>query len=118
MEGSDAEWEIQTRCVFQGPHESLCVLMSTRLPDRYCPACAHLNDAVTEVREQGAPSSPGDPSPGDLSLCIYCCAMLQFNEDLKFVILTPQAYLDLPDDARLLLAQARKTLIELREGSQ
>lgn len=42
---------------------------------RYCPACGTLIDGHTEVHLEDV-----CPAPGDVSVCVYCCAVSVFTE--------------------------------------
>ena len=54
--------------------------MSIRMPETTCPACNKALDAVTPM-EEGI-----TPSPGDLSICGYCSTVLQYADDMTFVL--------------------------------
>jgi hypothetical protein len=56
------------------------------------------------------------PLPGDLSVCAHCMTFLVFNDDLTSRGLTPDEFLELPDDARLELTRALKALMEVQDG--
>lgn len=51
-------------------------MRTLRMPKHNCPKC---NETLS------AASSPdlGSPSPEDLTICLYCGAVLKFNRDLK-----------------------------------
>jgi len=73
------------------------------LPESTCPDCGYHMDAATSVDgEDGAPQA------GDLSLCISCGALLEFNEDLLLVKATRETVseLDVESLEELLTAQA------------
>lgn len=55
---------------------------------------------------------------GDVSVCLYCFTMLQFDDDIKSQILTPDEFLALEDDVRLELTRAVKAMIEVRENGE
>lgn len=57
-----------------------------------------------------------DPVPGDLSVCAHCFTLLTYNDDLTSRPLTPNEFLELPDDARLELTRALGALIEVKSG--
>lgn len=84
--------------------------MTTRLPGAYCPSCEKLCDAASNLDDDNSV-----PKPGDYCVCIYCAALLLFNEHLKLVAMTPEEYIDLPDDDRIELARMRKAIIQLLE---
>lgn len=51
-------------------------MRTLRMPEHICPQCNAILSAA---------SSPdlGSPSPEDLTICLYCGAVLKFNRDLK-----------------------------------
>lgn len=51
--------------------------MSTRIQEDACPACSSALDAASDL--------DGDdrPKEGDVSVCFYCAAVLQFDADLR-----------------------------------
>lgn len=58
--------------------------MTTRLPGAHCPSCEKLCDAASNLDDDNSV-----PEPGDYCVCIYCAALLLFNEHLKLVVMTP-----------------------------
>jgi hypothetical protein len=51
--------------------------MPIRVPKSQCPWCGHGLDAV------GGGSKIRPPDPGDLTICLYCGGVAQFDEDLN-----------------------------------
>lgn len=49
---------------------------ATHTPLSSCPACG------TELDAAGGSDKAGQPKPGDLSVCINCATILQFDEQL------------------------------------
>ncbi len=72
-----------------------------------CPNCGKVLDAATAVRGKEAPES------GCLSVCMYCAALLQFNERGELVRLER-----LPDDAdettRRTIDRVRKLICQVQ----
>lgn len=52
--------------------------MKGPLPTSYCPACLYEMDCATSCANQEAI----EPSAGDLSICLNCGEILQFNDIL------------------------------------
>lgn len=76
---------------------------SASLPTSRCPVCHYEMDAATCVEKQEA-----EPSAGDLSVCLNCGAMLQFNDIL---VLKPMpSDLALDTETRALLERASKLI--------
>lgn len=67
---------------------------STRLDDSHCGKCGHVLDAATAV-------DGGDYSPkeNDLTVCVYCGEMHQFDADLKLHPLTEEQKVAIQEDA-------------------
>ena len=61
--------------------------MSHRLPAARCPVCAAKHDAVTAAVDSTGALLPDSkrPAPGDLSICFYCGALLQFAPDMSLL---------------------------------
>jgi hypothetical protein len=49
----------------------------------HCPHCGQELDAATDTFRVGA-----RPKPGDISVCLYCAAILQFNAALQLEAVT------------------------------
>jgi hypothetical protein len=52
--------------------------MTVRLPPCLCPVCESKLDAAAATNGDGSP-----PKSGDVTVCIYCTALLEFTDDLK-----------------------------------
>jgi hypothetical protein len=77
-----------------------------------CPRCGHTLDADTALDESG-----GSPSPGDLSVCLYCATIHRFGVDLKRRPLSNEEIVTLPDDMRAKVLLIRETILaKLRLG--
>ena len=50
--------------------------IETRLPINFCPECNKKLDAATGVDHDSR------PEPNDVTVCLYCATVLQFNDDL------------------------------------
>ena len=53
----------------------------SHVPEARCPVCDAKLDAASAV--QGA----SQPGPGDVSVCFYCTAFLQFNDNMELKLL-------------------------------
>ena len=65
-----------------------------------CPHCRRRLDAATGFDEHA-------PRPGDLSICLYCSAVLQFTPT-GFVLFPEHEIKALPASTRAVLAKARR----------
>lgn len=45
-------------------------------PPSTCPTCGHLIDRATSMEAKR-------PAPGDLTICLYCLAPAEFDEELR-----------------------------------
>ncbi len=61
-----------------------------------CPNCGHMIDACTGL--QGKES----PDPGDVTICMYCGALLRYGEGLSLIKLSPENAKKLCDENPLL----------------
>lgn len=76
-----------------------------RVKGSACPACGKIMDAATNLVDSGAPRQ------GDLSICLYCQALLQFEADGRLKMLPAEV---LADIAR----RQPKTYVFLRKAQQ
>ncbi len=74
-----------------------------------CPVCCNKLDAATAMHE------PAEPTPGDLTVCIYCASFLQFTDDLDVRPLTESQVGELPDYARIDLQRVRRAILATRK---
>lgn len=56
----------------------------TRIPERTCPHCGYLFDAIGT-----ADGSAGRPKRGDATVCLNCAAILVFTSPVELRVLTP-----------------------------
>jgi len=61
-----------------------------------CPVCGKQLDRARAISTRG-------PKPGDLSLCIYCTAVLRFNNDLTLRECTDEEFKGFPEDQQKFL---------------
>lgn len=59
-----------------------------------CPECGYRMDAATATRGNAR------PRPGDLTLCLSCGAILEFDQDVAPVAMPAGRMADLDDDTR------------------
>lgn len=77
-----------------------------------CPSCYAVLDTATGV----GPTPADKPSAGDLSVCLYCGAMLEFEAGcLGHALLSQAAFEALPADVRDLLRRVRTQVLALRD---
>lgn len=74
-----------------------------------CPVCDHPLPVAAGINHNR------EPEPGDVTLCIWCAAYLQFNDDLSLKIFPLDELLDLPDETRLLLTRGRQAIKVVHE---
>ncbi len=79
------------------------------LPGLLCPACRRLNDQA-----EAADFSNAKPSPGDLSVCIYCGEFATYTEGLRLKLLTEDDFSRLPHANKLELLHAKKFVFKIR----
>jgi len=76
-----------------------------------CPACGHLLDADGVALGEDA-----RPTPGDVSVCMYCTSFLVFEPDLSRRAMTDDEVGELPDDVRMELIRVRRTIKSMKKG--
>jgi hypothetical protein len=67
----------------------------------HCPACGHLHEAITGT---------GTPTPGCITLCVYCRVFLILRDDLQPRLLLNAEWLALDVEYRALLTRVRDEL--------
>lgn len=71
----------------------------------YCPVCKKLVDSATSV-------VPGNiPAPKDITICLYCAALLQFSDDMSLVRLPKQVYDSFDYKTRKKTLEAQRIII-------
>jgi hypothetical protein len=60
-----------------------------------CPKCGADLDGAT-----AADGSRDKPEPGSLSVCIYCEALLHYDDNLRLAELTPDEFSALPEESQ------------------
>jgi hypothetical protein len=85
-------------------------LLDTRVPESSCPNCGKRVDA--------AMSAEGDhkPSPGDITICMYCRHLCVFAEDMGLRELTDDEVVAVAGDKRVLCAM--KALGDLERSKE
>jgi hypothetical protein len=78
----------------------------TRMPDTSCPECGRALSAATHME------SAAMPSPGDVSICLYCGEFLEYDVLLHTVRLSDKVRQDLiekqPEEWEYMLEMQRK----------
>lgn len=82
--------------------------------ENFCPKCGKTLDGVSAYSAEDNP----EPVSGDVSICMYCFTLLQFDDDIQSQILTPEEFIDLEDGVRLELTRALKQLLEAHENGR
>ena len=76
-----------------------------RTPLSICPNCQHPLDAAGTMD-----GSAAKPEKDDLTICLHCAAVLQFNADLTLRQPTPEEVIEFPAETRYDLAQGIKAV--------
>jgi hypothetical protein len=77
--------------------------------DTVCPKCNEVMDALTTFEDDSTPSK------GDISICINCLQILQFDSDLKLKIVTDDEFVDFPCEDRTNINNMLTALIYARK---
>jgi hypothetical protein len=79
--------------------------MSLRTKKTPCPSCQKVLDAVTATDHKDH-----KPSPGDLTVCFYCAALLCFDFFLDLQIAQPEDLKGITEEQTLTIAAARAAI--------
>lgn len=77
------------------------------LPEQPCPACGKLLDAANGEDNVA-------PEPGNLTVCIHCAAILEFDAGLKLLPLSPDEIAGLPARERAELFRVQAAIMEVQ----
>lgn len=81
-------------------------MVTFRTPEQRCKKCGA---TLSGVEEQFGDTRP--PRKGDLTICVKCAAILQFEEDLSLSLATAKDLEELkPDEAEALQAARQRVL--------
>ena len=78
---------------------------TTQIKPSFCPTCFRLLDAVSSVYD------PSAPVPGDFTICIDCCSVLQFDASMTLVL---SAFDKIPIQDRAAFAGLKRTIEEAK----
>ncbi len=76
-----------------------------RLPLAFCPQCHEKLDAAQQVNGEVRV-----PTPGDVSTCFYCGAMLCCTDTLRWRTLEPKEFQELPSSMQKALRNLQEKL--------
>lgn len=71
-----------------------------------CPACLYKVDSATPIGSHERCL----PKPWDLSVCLNCGQLNQYNDQLKLVIVSPQEETDLPVEIFIQIRNAQSII--------
>jgi hypothetical protein len=78
------------------------------MPQQSCPVCSYRFDAATLIE------GDGPPEPENLTLCIKCGSVLQWDYAMRLRKLTAQELRELSTETFQLLARAQRTLSTIK----
>lgn len=84
--------------------------MSSNAPPTPCPICKKVLDAATCMEGEHK------PSPGDVSICLYCQTWLRFTDDLGLRLFIEDDFKDFTKEQVKLLKDASKMAYEAMKG--
>ena len=65
---------------------------TAHLPPDVCPVCAGTLNAATGINTNGLPKS------GDITICINCAALLEFNDELRLQLISEGVLSEMSED--------------------
>lgn len=78
------------------------------LEEDHCPKCGCLINASTGIEDENQM-----PSKGDISICIECASILEFNENLKLKLCSQETINRLDEDLLKVIIKARMYILNL-----
>jgi hypothetical protein len=78
--------------------------MSTPTGTDYCPCCGHIIEAATNVDSELA------PDPGDVTICLYCCNLLMFSDDMQLIKFPKVLFSTLSEEMRGKLSKVQQAI--------
>ena len=81
-----------------------------RLAATTCPECGAMLDDATNMEDDSL-----KPEPGDISCCIECAVVLEYQDDMQMRKLSADEFLALPDDVRLEIAKYARAIHKVHE---
>ena len=79
------------------------------LPLSPCPKCGYPNDAATACDETD-PESKGRPKPDDISVCLGCAVVMQFNPDMTLRVVELDDIPGLDDDTKFQVMRIQQNI--------
>lgn len=83
---------------------------STRMRKSNCTGCGTTVDAATAIDNRTA-----EPSPGDITVCLYCGRLMAFADDLAVRDLTDAEMIDAAADERILAILQERAKLETKQ---
>lgn len=74
-----------------------------------CPICGKELDSATSAHGNDR------PSPGDISICIYCATILRFDENLKLGEFPQEELIALPREVLTTINHIKNTILTLNK---
>lgn len=81
----------------------------TEMPTTPCPGCGHELTAATSPDDESL-----QPKAGDLTVCVYCTAMLRFDKTMHLESLTQAEVEALEPEAWAMLRKIRAAIRQLQ----
>jgi|SRR5277367_1643086 len=75
------------------------------LPEDFCPTCRYRTDSATCAK-----NSRLRPKPGDLTVCLNCGEVLEFQNDMKMKLATVSALMACGEELHALIVKAQSLI--------
>lgn len=86
-------------------------MTTIRLETDYCPICGAKLDAASLPGNIETPM----PEPGDYTICAYCTAFLEYDNQLRVITMRNETLENLDDESRITLIRLRHYFEKLNE---
>jgi hypothetical protein len=82
---------------------------SVRIVENACLNCGKVLDGATAIDQEGEIR----PTPGSITVCMYCGHLMAFDEQLHFRALTDEEIINIAGDERLIAINRARTLSQI-----
>lgn len=84
-----------------------------RLPLSPCPKCGYQNDAATACDETD-PECKSRPRPDDISVCLGCAVVMQFNPDMTLRVVELDEIHGLDDNTKFHVRRLQQNIRKIK----
>lgn len=83
--------------------------MTHKMHKQHCCACNKLIDAATSADGDSEP-----PGPGDITICVYCGEVLEYQDNMDIAKLSEKSFASIPDGTQRYLRELQANIRSLK----